>query len=266
MKPCLSSVACARNTESIGSFTTRAAIPRRSASVSLAGARAHNNTNLLSRSPTYLEEFDSRYDFNSLVAQNPLHLLRNVQILPTQNFRARLNDGHVAAKATESLCKFEAGIAAADDEQMQRQMVELQRLDMRQRSRGIEAGNVWKGRVRSEVEEDGVRRKHACASVIQGDLKRFRPRETPGSHDQFRTACLVYLQVRRNLSFNHLPLPLANCTHVNRYRAGRRPELRGVTRQVRNPRARNLILAGHAGDVGTGASNPPPLHDGSSSS
>ena len=42
-------------------------------------------------------------------------------------------------------------------------------------------------------------------------------------------------------------------------------ELRGVARQVRNPRARYLILAGHAGDVGTGASNPPPLHDGRSS-
>ena len=62
-------------------------------------------------------------------------------------------------------------------------MVELQSLDMRQRSGGIEAGNVWKGRVRSEVEEDGVRRKHACVSVIQGNLKRFRPCETPSSHN-----------------------------------------------------------------------------------
>ena len=56
---------------------------------SFAGTRAHNKTNLLSRPPTYLEEFGSRYDFNSLVAQNPHHLLRNVQILSTQNFGAR---------------------------------------------------------------------------------------------------------------------------------------------------------------------------------
>ena len=64
-------------------------------------------------------------------------------------------------------------------------------IDMRQRPGGIEAGNIWKGRVRSQVEEDCVRRNDAGVSVIQGHLERSRPRETPSSHDQFRTACLV---------------------------------------------------------------------------
>src|SRR5271155_1401732 len=40
-----------------------------------------------------------------------------------------------------------------------------------------------------------------------------------------------------------------------------RTELECVTRQMRNPRAPNLILAGQAGDVGTGAADPPALHD-----
>jgi hypothetical protein len=38
--------------------------------------------------------------------------------------------------------------------------------------------------------------------------------------------------------------------------------LSAVTRKTRNFRVRNLILAGHASDVGTGATNPASLHDG----
>src|SRR5271155_6107524 len=42
-----------------------------------------------------------------------------------------------------------------------------------------------------------------------------------------------------------------------------RTELECVTRQMRDPSAPNLILAGQAGDVGTGAADPPALDDGS---
>jgi hypothetical protein len=35
-----------------------------------------------------------------------------------------------------------------------------------------------------------------------------------------------------------------------------------MTRQMSDLRAPKLVLAGHAGDIRTGASDPPPLHDG----
>ena len=38
---------------------------------------------LCSGSSAHPEQFGARHDFNSLVAQNPVHLLRNIQILPT---------------------------------------------------------------------------------------------------------------------------------------------------------------------------------------
>jgi len=41
--------------------------------------------------------------------------------------------------------------------------------------------------------------------------------------------------------------------------------VRGMTRQMCDFRAPNLIFAGQAGDVGTGAPNPPALYDGSPS-
>ena len=85
----------------------------------------------------------------------------------------------------------------------------------------------------------------------------------PAAHDQFSTARLVVLQVRRNLTLHHLALAPTDRCHIDRDGTRHRAELRSMARQMRDPRAENLILAGHAGDVDTGAPNPPPLHDGS---
>jgi hypothetical protein len=71
------------------------------------------------------------------------------------------------------------------------------------------------------------------------------------------------VQMQGNLAVDHVPLALANLRHVDRDGTGHRTELRGVTRQMRDPRAPNLIPAGQAGDVGAGAPDSPALDDGS---
>jgi hypothetical protein len=68
-----------------------------------------------------------------------------------------------------------------------------------------------------------------------------------------------------DFAVNHVALSLANLSHVSRDGTGRRAELPSVMREMRDPCAPNLILAGQAGDVGTGAPDPPALHDGSPS-
>ena len=90
-----------------------------------------------------------------------------------------LDDRHAAAEAAVGLRQFEADIAAAEHDQVRRQIVELQRLDMRERPGGLEAGNVRNCRVRSDVEEHLVARQHARAAVVQAHLERFRRDETP---------------------------------------------------------------------------------------
>ena len=80
---------------------------------------------------------------------------------------------------------------------MRRQVVELQSLDMRERSGGLEARNARNCRVRSDVEKDLVARQHARPAVIQAHLERFRRHKTPGPHDQFGAARLVVLQMQR---------------------------------------------------------------------
>ena len=145
---------------------------------------------------------------------------------------------------------------------MRRQIVELESLDMGQRPGGLEARNVGDCRVRSEVEENLVARQHPRAAVIQPHLERFRRHKAPAPHDQFGAACLVVLQMQGDLAVDHVALALANFRHVGRDGPGHRAELCCVMRQMRDPGAPNLILAGQAGDVGTGAADPPALDDG----
>ena len=132
---------------------------------------------------------------------------------------------------------------------------------MSKRPGNLEAWNARNGRVRSDVEEDLVAREHTRTAVIQSNLERFRRHETPATHDQFGAARFVVLQMPRNLIFNHGPLAPANRRHIDSNGTSHGPELRAVPRQVRDLGAANFILAGQAGDVGTGAADPPPLDD-----
>ena len=136
---------------------------------------------------------------------------------------------------------------------------------MGQRPSRLEPRNIWDQGMRSEVEENLVARQRPRAAIIQPPLKGFRGHEAAGPHDQFGPAGLVVAQMQGNLGVDHVALALANFRHVGRNRAGRRTELRCVTRQMRDPGAPNLILAGKAGDVGTGAADPPAFHDGGTS-
>jgi hypothetical protein len=68
--------------------------------------------------------------------------------------------------------------------------------------------------------------------------------------------------MQRNLAFDHVALALANRRHVYGNRLCHRAESGAMLRQMRDPGAPDLVLAGHAGDVGTRPSDPAALHDG----
>src|SRR6266436_1302353 len=200
---------------------------------------------------------------NTFVTENPLQLIRDVGILPVHELRPMLYDRHAATEATVSLGKLETDIATPEHDQMWRQVVEFQSLNICERSGSLEARNARNCRVRSDVKENLVARQHARPAVIQAHLERFWCHKTPSPHDQFGSARLVVLQMHGNQVVHHVALALANRRHVDRDRTGHRAELRGMVRQMRNLRAPNLILTGQAVDVGTGAPDPPALHDGS---
>src|SRR5215468_10569427 len=165
----------------------------------LTRGRADDKMHPVSRLSIYVEEFSFQDNLNALFTKNPLHLQRHVDVLPTHEPRAGLDDCYVATEAPVSLGHFESNIAPTDHDQMRWHVVELQSLDMCERSSSIEAGNIWNRSMGSQVEEDFVRRQHTLPPVVQRHLKCFRRDKTPAPHDQFGAARFEVLPMPRNL-------------------------------------------------------------------
>ncbi len=167
-----------------------------------------------------------------------------------------LDDRNAATEATICLSHFQGDIPAAEHDQMLRHIVEFQRLDVRKRSGGIEAGYTRNCRVCSDIDENLLAHQHARPAVIQAHLERFRRHEIPGSHDQFRAARVVLLQSHGDHAFDHVALALTDFGHVDRDGTRHRAEACGVMHQVGDFRAPDFVLAGEAVDVWAGAANP----------
>ena len=93
------------------------------------------------------------------------------------------------------------------------------------------------------------------------DFEHLGRDETSAPHDQFGAARPVVLQMQFDLAVDHVALALAYRGHVGLNGTSHRAELTRVMRQMRDLRTPDLILAGHAGDVGTGPANPAALDD-----
>src|SRR5262249_30050968 len=106
----------------------------------LAGLRAYRDPHLLSRSPVNVEDLGRQQNLDAFIAEDPLHLIRNIGILSAHQPRPRLDDGHTAAEATISLRHFEPDISAPEDDQMCGQIIELERLNVGERLAGLETG------------------------------------------------------------------------------------------------------------------------------
>jgi hypothetical protein len=61
-----------------------------------------------------------QYKLDAFVAENPLHLIREVGILTAHQLRPGLDDRHAAAETTIRLRHFEANIAAPEHDQVGR--------------------------------------------------------------------------------------------------------------------------------------------------
>src|SRR4029077_14345954 len=103
---------------------------------------------------------------------------------------------------------------------------------------------------------------NARAAVIQTHFQDFWRDESPGPHDQLGTAGPILLHVHGDQSFDHVALTLSDASHVGPGRTCRQAELGRVVNQVHDLGAPDLVLAGQAVDIRTGAADPFSLYDG----
>jgi hypothetical protein len=79
----------------------------------LAGWRAYSNADFLSRPSANVEGLGRYQALDPFVTEDPLHLIRDVGILPAHQLTPGLDDRHAAAETTVSLGQFEADIGLA---------------------------------------------------------------------------------------------------------------------------------------------------------
>ncbi len=96
---------------------------------------------------------------------------------------------------------------------------------------------------------------------FKGNFDRFRRDETSASHDELGTAGLIGVEVEGDLAVDHVLLAAPNLRHVRHDCTRLGAKLSGVVGQMRDARAPDLVLAGQAGDGGTGATDPTAFND-----
>ena len=120
---------------------------------------------------------------NSLAAQDSLDFLSNVTILAAHELRPLLQYRHAAAEAAVGLSQLEAYVAAAEHDEVRRQVVELESLDIREWSGLFQPGNLGNCRVRPDIDEDIIAGEHTDAAVIQQHLDRVWRDKPTRTHD-----------------------------------------------------------------------------------
>jgi len=153
----------------------------------------------------------------TFVAEDPLHFIGDVGILPADQPGSGLDDRHTAAKAPVSLRQFEADKAASQHDQMRRQIVEFESFDVRERPGGLETGNGGHRRMRANVEKNLVAREHSRPAIVQANLQCFRRHKAPVPNDQLGAGRSEVLQMQIDLAPDHVALALQNSSHVGRH-------------------------------------------------
>src|SRR5262245_55908804 len=138
--------------------------------------------------------------------------------------------------------------------------VELQNLDMSKRSGRRQTGNARDCGMCADVDDYLAADQHALATVVQGNFDRSRRDETPASHDELGTAGLIGIEVEGDVAVDHVLFAPPNLRQVGRDWTGHCAELIGVAAKVCDACAPDLVLAGQAGDGGTGAADPATLN------
>jgi hypothetical protein len=81
---------------------------------------------------------------------------------------------------------------------------------MRERLRLAQTRRIRNSRMRSGIDDNLVAAQRARLAIVQLRFDGFRRNETPSARDQLGTARCIRLQVKRNFTFGHAALALAD--------------------------------------------------------
>src|SRR5271165_857734 len=210
---------------------------------------AHTQLDLLTRCALHFQEFRIQEHLDALVLKQAQDRFRDVGILVTGELGGTFHDGDPAAESAQGLSKLEPDEPASDDEEVLGQTIQFQRFNVGQRFGFFEAGHIGKGRACADVQKDPIARKNERGAIVRSHLDRLWRHEARFAHNQLGAAVFEFIEVHLDEAVDHLALARADGGHVDRNGTGHNPELRRVTRQIRDLSAVNNVLAWQACDV-----------------
>lgn len=132
-----------------------------------------------------------------------------------------LDDGDLSPKAAVGLCEFDAAVATTEDDEVLRDDVEFEELNVRERLGGLEAGGVVDAGTRAGADDDVVSRNTSRTAALEVDLDCLAARQPCMTENELCAAALKDTFMHADQAIDHIPLALADCTHVDRDAAAR---------------------------------------------
>src|SRR5215471_360928 len=118
------------------------------------------------------DTFGIEPDLDSLALDDVFNSRRHVLVLMANEPRRHFDDRYPAAKAAVHLAEFEADIAAADNDEMVRQKIDIPHRRIRQVGYFVHAGHWRHQRPAADIDEDP-----SSAQPLAGDFNCLRRRE-----------------------------------------------------------------------------------------
>src|ERR1700754_771593 len=132
-----------------------------------------------------------------------------------QQAAVAVDDRDLAAEAAHRLRELQSHVTAADHNEVFRDFVQLESFYMSERLCIEKAWNRFDRRVRPGADDDVLSAKQAARSVEQGGFDCFRSHETPGAHDELRTAVAKFGEVNVDQSGDHLAFAVTHGGHID---------------------------------------------------
>src|ERR1700757_3890639 len=119
------------------------------------------------------DAFGIESDLDALALDDVFDRRRHVLVLMANQPRRHFDDRYLAAKAAVHLAEFEADIAAADNDEMLRQKIDVHHRRIRQVGHFVYAGHWRRLRPAADIDKDPFSAQPPSIVVIGGDLHRL---------------------------------------------------------------------------------------------
>ena len=194
-------------------------------------------------------DFRVRHDVDALVPAHFFKPLRDIFVFAVSEAAIAVDQRHLSTETAEGLRKFEPDIPSPQNQEMFRDVIEFQRLDVRKRLRLDQSRNRLKRGARARIDDNIFATESAGPAGGQLGFDGLGTNEASCAHHQFRAALLVVIEVNVDQAPHHLALSLAHGSHVDLNVLFADSELGAAVKERGSLGAVDDILARQARDV-----------------